>query len=207
VTTENVLREQSARNPKIVRLINKFPNPPNKDVGEGLNTAFEAMKRLRLKQPEIEEKEHSVAVYITHSPLASPEETVLEYLKTHEEITNRIGRDLTGIRSENSMKDVFLRLKKRQLIEQAPERRGNLASWRNYTGANVEQEDGTSIELLGQAPIEQSDSKPTRVPTIEPDKTWPDMWRVRLPNGSISDMTNLTRAKDYVISLGRAPRN
>jgi ATP-dependent DNA helicase RecG len=43
-TTENVLREQSARNPKIVRLINKFPNPPNKDVGEGLNTAFEAMK-------------------------------------------------------------------------------------------------------------------------------------------------------------------
>ena len=28
----------------LVRLINKFPNPPNKDVGEGLDTAFEAMK-------------------------------------------------------------------------------------------------------------------------------------------------------------------
>ncbi len=123
VTTENMLREQSARNPKIVRLINKFPDPPNKDVGEGLNTAFEAMKRLRLKQPEIEENEHSVVVHISHSPLASPEETVLEYLKTHKEITNRIGRDLTGIRSENSMKEVFLRLKKRNLIEQIPEAR------------------------------------------------------------------------------------
>ena len=50
------MREQSARNPKIVRLINKFPNPPNKDVGEGLNTAFEAMEKLRLKKPEIEER-------------------------------------------------------------------------------------------------------------------------------------------------------
>jgi ATP-dependent DNA helicase RecG len=46
VTRENILNEQSARNPKIVRLINKFPDPPNKDVGEGLNTAFEAMMKI-----------------------------------------------------------------------------------------------------------------------------------------------------------------
>ena len=53
ITLENILREQSARNPKIVRLINKFPDPPNKDVGEGLNTAFEAMKKLRLNTASI----------------------------------------------------------------------------------------------------------------------------------------------------------
>jgi hypothetical protein len=88
----NVLREQSARNPKIVRLINKFPNPPNKDVGEGLNTAFAAMKKLRLKEPEIVEKENSVIVYIHHSPLASSEDMVMKYLDSHEEITNAIGR-------------------------------------------------------------------------------------------------------------------
>jgi len=150
VTTENLLREQSARNPKIVRLINKFPNPPNKDVGEGLNTAFAAMKKLRLKQPEIEETENSVLVYISHTPLASPEETVLKYLETHKEITNRIGRDLTGIRSENSMKDVFLRLKKRQLIEQVPEKKGNLAAWRVYTGSVADIED----EATGGQPPE-----------------------------------------------------
>ena len=206
VTAENVLREQSARNPKIVRLINKFPNPPNKDVGEGLNTAFEGMKRLRLKQPEIEENEHSIVVYISHSPLASPEETVLEYLKAHEEITNRIGRDLTGIRSENSMKDVFLRLKKRNLIEQVPEKRGNLASWRNCTGAKVKEDDANFDQTvkLGTEPNEHS--KPVRAPAIEADKTWPGMWRVRLPDGSLSDITNLTRARDYVITLGRSSR-
>jgi len=49
VTVANVLNEQFARNPKLVRLANKFPNAPNKDVGEGLNTAFEAMEKLRLK--------------------------------------------------------------------------------------------------------------------------------------------------------------
>jgi ATP-dependent DNA helicase RecG len=42
VTVKNILSERYARNPKIVRLLNKFKNPPNKDIGEGLNTAFEA---------------------------------------------------------------------------------------------------------------------------------------------------------------------
>ncbi len=51
VTPENILRERFARNGVIVRLINKFPDPPNKDVGEGLNTAFSAMRTMNLKEP------------------------------------------------------------------------------------------------------------------------------------------------------------
>lgn len=137
VTVKNFLQAQSARNPKIVRIIHKFPNPPNKDVGEGLNTAFEAMKKLRLKEPELEELENSVVVHITHTPLASPEDTVMEYLKTHEEITNSIGRDLTGIRSENTMKEVFYRLNNRQLIERVPGKQGNASAWRLFTGGNA----------------------------------------------------------------------
>jgi hypothetical protein len=31
---------------------------------------------------------------------------------------------------------------------------------------------------------------------VIPDKTWPGMWRVRTPEGHLSDMANLTRAKD-----------
>lgn len=131
ITPENILREQSARNAKIVRLINKFPNPPNKDVGEGLNTAFEAMKRLRLREPEIEEQAHSVVVHIRHTPLASPHEAVMSYLQANPEITNRKARELTGIRSENSMKNVFLRLKARKLIEPVPGKtQGGGAAWR-----------------------------------------------------------------------------
>ena len=76
----HILTAQSARNPKIVRLINKFPEAPNKDVGEGLNTAFEAMAKLRLKEPVIEETDNSVLVIIKHEKLASPEELVVDYL-------------------------------------------------------------------------------------------------------------------------------
>jgi hypothetical protein len=35
---------------------------------------------------------------------------------------------------------------------------------------------------------------------IEPDATWADMWRVILPNDQLSDMVNLTRAKDAVVA-------
>ena len=117
VTTQNILDTQSARNPKIVRLINKFPNAPNKDVGEGLNTAFDAMTKLRLKVPEIKETENAVLVIIKHEKLASPEELIVEYLKNHDSVKNAVGRSVTGIKSENTMKNVFYRLKKSGYIE------------------------------------------------------------------------------------------
>jgi ATP-dependent DNA helicase RecG len=41
VTVKNILDERFSRNPRIVRLINKYRNPPNKDVGEGLNTELD----------------------------------------------------------------------------------------------------------------------------------------------------------------------
>lgn len=117
VTAENILNAQAARNPKIVRLINKFPDAPNKDVGEGLNTAFEAMTKLRLKVPQILEQENSVLVVIKHEKLASPDEIVVSYLIEHESIKNGVGRSITGIKSENSMKTVFYRLRDRHFIK------------------------------------------------------------------------------------------
>lgn len=130
VTIANILDTQAARNPKMVRLINKFPDAPNKDVGEGLNTAFEAMNKLRLKAPEIIELENSVVVYIRHERLASPEDMVREYLDDHEEITNSQGRKLTGIKSENKMKRVFWRLRDQGLIEMIPGRALCKSAWR-----------------------------------------------------------------------------
>jgi ATP-dependent DNA helicase RecG len=129
ITVRNMLDEQFARNGALVRLINKFPEPPNKDVGEGLNTAFEAMKRLRLRPPVVEETASSVIVRIKHEPLATPEQSIMDYLENHPEITNRIARELTGIRSENSMKEVFYRLRKTGVIDQVPNRSQAKKAW------------------------------------------------------------------------------
>jgi len=133
VTKRNILKAQFSRNGMIVRLVHKFPNPPNKDVGEGLNTAFDEMKRSRLRPPVIHETENSVMVEIRHDRLASAEESVMDYLVNHPEITNRTARELTGIVSENTMKEVFLRLAKRNLLEPVPGRKGSASAWQKKT--------------------------------------------------------------------------
>jgi ATP-dependent DNA helicase RecG len=120
VTPENILDERFARNAAIVRLINKFPNPPNKDVGEGLNTAFNAMRDMKLKPPLISQAGGSVKVILRHEPLATPEELILEYLQKNEQITNRIAREICFIGSENRMKIILQRLVRNDLIELVP---------------------------------------------------------------------------------------
>lgn len=69
------------------------------------------MNKLRLKAPIIKENPNSVLVILRHEKLASPEQLVIEYLKAHETIKNREGREVTGIQSENTMKNVFYRLR------------------------------------------------------------------------------------------------
>jgi ATP-dependent DNA helicase RecG len=130
VTTGNILKEQFARNGSLVRLINKFPNPPNQDVGEGLNTAFDAMKKLKLKEPLIIELENSVLVSIRHESLASPEEVIMNYLSINETINNRTARGLSNVGSENTMKQIFYSLRDKGLIEQTPGTQGRGTTWR-----------------------------------------------------------------------------
>lgn len=130
ITEKNILEERFARNGIIVRLINKFPDPPNKDVGEGLNTAFHAMKQLKLADPLIRQTDNSVVVDIRHQRLGSPEEIIMEYLEKNEDVTNRKVRELTGIGSENEVKRIFLRLANSKQIERVPGRGGGWAAWR-----------------------------------------------------------------------------
>lgn len=129
ISPDNILSEQLARNGSLVRIVNKFPDPPNKDVGEGLNTAFDALRKLKLKPPIISESENSVIVKILHEPLASPEEIVMNYIQSHGEINNSIGRELTGIDSENEMKRVFQRLQTKDLIYLDPNKKGSKSRW------------------------------------------------------------------------------
>lgn len=130
ITIENILKERYSRNGAIVRLINKFPDPPNKDVGEGLVTAFAAMKKLKLKDPVIEERANSVLVNIRHERLGSPEEIIMGYLGAHEEINNRTVRTLTGIGSENKVKTIFNRLIDAGEIERVPGKAGSASAYR-----------------------------------------------------------------------------
>jgi ATP-dependent DNA helicase RecG len=130
MTVSNLLTDRFARNPTIVRLLNKYPDAPNKDIGEGLNTVVAKMAEAKLQQPRFHVDENTFVVVLGHQPLARPQEIVLEYLSTNAEITNSIGRSITGITSENSMKDVFISLAKAGKLERVPDKAGNRSAWR-----------------------------------------------------------------------------
>ncbi len=124
VTTKNILNERFARNGAIVRLLNKFPDPPNKDVGEGLNTAFDKMKQLGLRDPEIEERGSDLLVTIRHEPLASPEHTIMKHLETHSTIRNKKAREITFISDPDKMKRILSKMADNKgPIEQVPGKR------------------------------------------------------------------------------------
>ncbi|MEE1609705.1 ATP-binding protein [Microvirga sp. CF3016] len=122
VTVANILDERFARNPKIVRLLNKFKNPPNKDVGEGLNTTFEAMRKLKFRDPVIVQRENSVLVSLRHEKLGTPEQIIVGYLRKNDEINNSTARNICFIGSENTMKRIFQKMMDAGLIERIPDR-------------------------------------------------------------------------------------
>jgi ATP-dependent DNA helicase RecG len=131
VTVENILDSRFSRNSKIVRILNKYKIPPNRDMGEGLNTAFQRMEEFRLESPRITETNNSVKVIIPHTPLASPQERVMEYLKSNPTIKNSQARHITGIKSENTMKRVFYDLRDRDMIEPVFSRTGKrIVAWK-----------------------------------------------------------------------------
>jgi len=120
VTPDNILSERFARNGAIVRLLNKFPDPPNRDVGEGLNTAFYKMHELGLKEPEIEERDSDLLVTIRHEPLASPEQTIMKYLENNPSIRNKKAREITFIKDSDKMKKILREMAKRGEIMGVP---------------------------------------------------------------------------------------
>ena len=52
---------------------------------------------------------------------------MLEFIQRHGKITNRQGREITGIKSENQMKNVFYALRDADKIVMLP--KGNKTEW------------------------------------------------------------------------------
>lgn len=134
VTVGNILTQRFARNKRLVRVLNKFPDPPNKDVGEGLNTAFSSMRNMNLGEPSIEELENSVRVILAHEPLASKEKIIEEYLKKNKTITNTKGREVCFEPSESKMRKMYQRMIEAGVLEKVPGTIGRGTQYRLRVG-------------------------------------------------------------------------
>lgn len=120
ITVKNILKERLLRNGSIVRMLNKFPAPVNKDVGEGLNTAFAAMLNIGLKPPVIVELDNAVLVTIKHESLASPEEAIMDYLEIHDTINNKKVREIAYIQLDYTARRILKKMMSKGMIDHVP---------------------------------------------------------------------------------------
>ncbi len=111
MNVDNLYQERFSRNPNIVRMLHNLPDPVNHDIGEGLDTAKNELKKAGLVEPIFEEKDNAFLVTIKHQRIASVEEVVLGYLDENPtaEITNKLVRQLSG---EDDMQKVKSALQK-----------------------------------------------------------------------------------------------
>lgn len=119
MTLENIYDERYSRNPNIVRILHNLPEPVNHDIGEGLNTARNELRKVGLVPPEIIELENALLVSIKHQKIASLEDIIIDFLKKNPGafITNRDVRTLSGEQDVNKIKRAFQQLRRQGIIK------------------------------------------------------------------------------------------
>lgn len=110
VTPKNILDHRFSRNSKIVRLLSKYPNSPNKDLGEGMNTVYQRMRESGFTDPFIAEEGNYLKVVLSRKSSDNPRELIISYIMKFGEVTNKIARELTCLDAEQVTR-IFLKLK------------------------------------------------------------------------------------------------
>jgi ATP-dependent DNA helicase RecG len=139
ITIQNILSQRYSRNGTLVRIINKFKNPPNKDIGEGLNTAFNAMKQSGLMYPKIKQKENSVLVIIPNEKLPDCTQVLLNLLDSHELLDTHEIKRKKIFKSVDEQRKILRKLKEDGIIEAVSGTYGAETIYRRARGINKNQ--------------------------------------------------------------------
>ncbi|HLJ41426.1 MAG TPA: ATP-binding protein [Candidatus Acidoferrales bacterium] len=148
MTVRNLTTQRAARNGAIQRILNKFIPPANRDIGEGIKTATEAMTKKGLEKPSFAEDGNSFVVTIKHEKRATAELAIMEYLESHETVNNKQAREITFIHEDWKVKSIFRRMEKNKMIKQVE---GTVTSQIKYRKWRKED------ELQGQLQLKPSE--------------------------------------------------
>ncbi len=121
VTPETILDERFARNPIIERTLKKMPNPPNLDIGEGINRMFREMSRKNLYAPLYLPRSytpHSVCVVLFNEEKVTYWDMVDKFLVEKKSITNKEFREISGLDTLKAS-ELLKKWTKQQLLEKA----------------------------------------------------------------------------------------
>ena len=100
ITTTNIGSERFARNPIILRTLNRFQAAPNLDIGEGVDRMFKVMKEKNLYEPLFyppTQRPNSVLLILLNLQKVEFWDMVSKYLDEHYKITNQEARSITNI--------------------------------------------------------------------------------------------------------------
>ena len=137
ITLANILRERFARNPIILRTLNRFRKAPNLDIGEGVKRMFEAMQQANLIDPVYDVPPDHYFVKVTfYNEGRDIWEQVSHWLERHGRITNRAFRQLTGEQDSVRASRALQILVERGMLEP----RGNGKRDRYYVSPTLERQ-------------------------------------------------------------------
>lgn len=100
VTVGNIRTERFARNPLILRTLNRFQSAPNLDIGEGVDRIFKVMKERNLYEPIYfppAVRPNSVLLFLFNLQKMEYWDSVSKYIDENFSITNSKARAVTGV--------------------------------------------------------------------------------------------------------------
>ncbi|MEK7073081.1 MAG: ATP-binding protein [Patescibacteria group bacterium] len=100
ITVENIRAERFARNPLILRTLNRFQTAPNLDIGEGVDRMFKVMKEQNLYEPIFFPptlRPNTVLLWLLNMHKIQYWDTVSKYLDENYRVINKKAREITGV--------------------------------------------------------------------------------------------------------------
>lgn len=119
ITPETILEGRFARNPIIERTLKKMPNPPNLDIGEGVDRMFREMQKKNLYYPLYLPRDytpHSVCVILFNEEKVSYWDMVEKYLAENPSISNKQFCEISGLDTLKAS-EFLKKWTKQQLLE------------------------------------------------------------------------------------------
>lgn len=130
VTIGNILDARFSRNPKLVRLLAKYPDAVNKDLGEGINTAFERMNKAGFIDPILHEDGVNLHVILKREPKEDHMNIIAKFVEKHGYITNRQALDILALDSSDQATNLFSKMRdQNKLIREDEKQSGVRIRW------------------------------------------------------------------------------
>ncbi|MEK9131442.1 MAG: ATP-binding protein [Patescibacteria group bacterium] len=151
ITVENIRAERFARNPLILRTLNRFQVAPNLDIGEGVDRMFKAMREQNLYEPLFFPptfRPNSVLLILLNLQKIEYWDTVSKFLDERYRITNKEARGITGIADTIKMSRTLKLWVTKGLLEKIESRFKGGVSYKKV-GAMIPKKSGTPFARGG----------------------------------------------------------